>query len=472
MIPIILSGGSGTRLWPLSRKSFPKQYLAVKKDNKNSLLQKTFLRLQKFKGIKNPIIICNEEHRFIVAEQMRSIKVNPNSILLEPFGRNTAPAIALSALKVLENNKDDLMLILSADHEIENTNMFLKALNKAKTYAEKGRIVTFGIIPDSAETGYGYIEAENELDIKSMRGEKIVRFLEKPKKELAIKLIENKKFSWNSGIFVSKASVILNELCKFQPDLVKNCKKAIKEISSDLDFLRVKEKDFKRCPSISIDVAVMEKTNLGSVLPLQAGWSDIGDWKAVWENERKDINNNVVSENIIALDSKNCYFRTEDKLIVGVGLDNLIVVDTNDALLISDKNKSQEIKTIVDQLKKKSIRQGEIHKKVYRPWGSFLSIAEDDRWQVKSINVNPGAKLSLQMHHHRSEHWIVVSGTAKVRIDEKEFVLCENESTYIPLGSKHRLTNPGKIPLVLIEVQSGPYLNEDDIIRFEDNYGR
>ncbi len=472
MIPIILSGGSGTRLWPLSRRSFPKQYLSIKKDKKNSLLQNTFLRLKNFKGIKNPIIICNEEHRFIVAEQMRSINVDPNAILLEPFGRNTAPAIALSALKVLEKNKDDLILILSADHEIENTTLFLEAINKAKTYAEKGRIVTFGILPKTAETGYGYIEAESELDVTTMNGENIERFLEKPKKELAIKLIKDKKFSWNSGIFMSKASVILNELNKFQPELVRNCREAIKEISSDLDFLRVNEKYFEKCPSISIDVAVMEKTNLGTVLPLNTGWSDIGSWEAVWENESKDKNNNVVNENIHAVDSNNCYFRSDDKLIVGIGLQNLIIVDTNDALLISDKNKSQDIKMIVDQLKNNGIKQGEIHKKVYRPWGSFLSIAEDDRWQVKSINVKPGAKLSLQMHHHRSEHWIVVSGTAKVRIDEKEFILCENESTYIPLGSKHRLTNPGKIPLVLIEVQSGPYLNEDDILRFEDNYGR
>ena len=292
MIPIILSGGSGTRLWPLSRKSFPKQYLSIKKDNKNSLLQKTYKRLKNFKGIKNPFIICNEEHRFIVAEQMRSINVKPNSILLEPIARNTAPAIALAALKVLEENKDELILILSADHEIANQESFLEAINKAKFYANNGRIVTFGIVPNSAETGYGYIEAEKELDEKNMKGENIARFLEKPNKDLAIELIKNKKFTWNSGIFLCKASVILNELNKFQPELVENCKEAIKEIYSDLDFLRIKKKHFIKCPSISIDVAIMEKTNLGTVLPLNVGWSDIGSWKAVWENELKDQTNN------------------------------------------------------------------------------------------------------------------------------------------------------------------------------------
>ncbi len=472
MIPIILSGGSGTRLWPLSRKSFPKQYLSIKKDSEETLLQKTFTRLKSLKDIRNPFIICNEEHRFIVAEQMRSINVNPNEILLEPFGKNTAPAIALAVLKLLEKNNDELILILSADHEIEKNNIFLETINKAKIYAENGRIVTFGIIPNSAETGYGYIEAENKLDEEKMKGERISRFLEKPKQDLAIELIKDKKFSWNSGIFLSKASVILNELNKFQPELVKYCREAIKEIASDLDFLRVNKKYFSRCPSISIDVAIMERTNLGTVLPLKAGWSDIGSWKTVWESEKKDQNNNSAQGNIISIDSNNCYFRSGEKLMVGLGLKDLIVVDTSDALLISEKNKSQEIKNVVNQLKSEGYKEGEVHKKVYRPWGHFISIASGERWQVKNIQVNPGAKLSLQMHHHRSEHWIVVSGTAKVEVNEKEFILCENESTYIPLASKHRLSNPGKIPLVLIEVQSGAYLNEDDILRFDDKYGR
>jgi len=472
MIPVILAGGSGTRLWPLSRKSFPKQFLAIKKENKFSLLQETYLRLKNLESLSKPIIICNEEHRFITAEQMREIKVDTQAIILEPFGKNTAPAITLAALKSLKDFKDPLLLILSADHIIQDQEVFIKAINKAKPFANQGRIVTFGILPTSAHTGYGYIEAESELCQKMLKGEKIKRFLEKPSKEIANKLIQDKKYSWNSGIFLCKASVILKELNKFAPEIIKYCESAIEKITTDLDFLRINKSFFSKCPSLSIDVAVMEKTNLGTVLPLDAGWNDIGSWQAVWENETKDSNNNVLQGKAIFKDSKNCYSRSDEKLVVGLGLEDLIIIDTKDALLISNKNNTQEIKSIVDQLKEKGFKEGERHKKVYRPWGNFLSISEAKRWQVKRIEVKPGAKLSLQMHHHRSEHWIVVSGTAKVQINDDEFIICENQSTYIPLGSKHRLFNPGRIPLVLIEVQSGAYLEEDDILRFEDKYGR
>ncbi len=472
IIPVILCGGTGTRLWPLSRESFPKQYLSLNSENKNSLLQNTQKRIASLDNITEPILVCNEEHRFIVAEQMREINVKPLSILLEPVGRNTAPAICLAALKALEKFTDPILIVLSSDHIIKKENKFLEVLKLGLVQASKDKLITFGIVPNSPETGYGYIKSEIPLKDDHFIGSKIKGFIEKPNLESAKKLIKDNRFTWNSGMFMFKASTILSELNKYQPDIALNCKESILESKLDLDFQRLNSECFKKCPNISIDVAVMEKTKNGIVFPLDVGWSDIGSWEAVWEIAKKDNHGNFVKGKTLIEESNNCYFLGENRLIVGLGLSNLIVIDTNDAILIVEKSKSQAVKNIVGKLKNKNIPEGIRHKKIYRPWGDYTSIIEDSRWQVKRIHVNPGEKLSLQMHHHRSEHWIVVKGTAQVEVDNNNKILTENQSIYIPLGSKHRLINPGKIPLILIEVQSGSYVGEDDIVRFEDIYGR
>ena len=471
IIPIILCGGSGTRLWPLSRQSFPKQFLSLTSNNKDSLLQKTIERISNLKNISSPILICNEEHRFLVAEQMRGINIKNCSILLEPFGRNTAPAIAIAALKALDKNDDPILLILSSDHEISNKEKFINTLNAGINYAENEKLVTFGIIPTSPETGYGYIKAAKPFT-DNLEGIDIKEFLEKPDLETAKKLIEDKRFTWNSGIFMFKAKTIIKEIDKFSPDIIKYCRESLKQSRNDLDFIRLDKMSFEKCPNISIDCAVMEKTKKGTVLPLNANWNDIGSWQSVWEVSNKDKNGNFTKGKTIIKNTKNCYLSSEARLLVGIGLENLIVVETNDAILVSNKSESQKVKEIVKILKDKKIPEGLKHSKIYRPWGHYKSIVEEDRWQVKLIEVKSGEKLSLQMHHHRSEYWIIVRGTAEVEVDDKTKILTENESVYIPLGSKHRLTNPGKIPLALIEVQSGSYVGEDDIVRFEDKYGR
>lgn len=470
--PVILCGGSGTRLWPLSRKSFPKQFLNLNKNTKKSLLQQTQERLLPLKNITPPIIICNEEHRFIVAEQMREIGVKPLSIILEPFGKNTAPAITLAALKVLNSKKDQILLVLSSDHLMKNNKNFIKSVQSAIDLALKDRLVTFGVIPTSAETGYGYIESNKILNINTYEGAEIKKFIEKPNKKLAEKLVLDRKFSWNSGIFIFKASKIISELQLYSPDIVKHCKSALEVEIIDLDFQRINKDSFNKCPSISIDLAVMEKTKIGSVVPLNAKWSDVGNWKSLWEYEEKNKDGNLIKGNVFLKDVNDSYFSSNSRLMVGLGLENIIAVETNDAIFIAHKDSAQEIKDIVIELKDKGFAEATQHKKVFRPWGSYLSVAEGSRWQVKKIEVNPGASLSLQMHYHRAEHWIVVKGTALITIDAKETFLGENQSTFIPLGSKHKLSNPGKLPLVLIEVQSGTYLGEDDIVRFEDIYGR
>ena len=472
LIPVILCGGSGSRLWPLSRQSFPKQYLSLDSEDNKTLLQKTQLRMQGIKNIDDPILICNEEHRFIVAEQMKEINIKPMSILLEPFGKNTCPAIALAAIKALSIANNPNLLIVSSDHDIQNIENFVKSVELGMNFCNKDKLVTFGVIPNTPETGYGYIEAENPLDKENIKGEKIKKFLEKPDLITAKKLIKDNHFAWNSGIFLFNSKVILDEINKYNPTITKFCKDSLKKTFIDLDFQRLSREPFSKCPNISIDVAVMEKTKKGVVLPLDAGWRDIGSWDAVWEASKKTQEGNFVKGNIISENNKDCYLRSENKLLVCMGLKDLIVIDTNDAILITNKRESQNIKNIVDNLKRKKIKEGILHKKVFRPWGNYESIAEDERWQVKLITVSPGNQLSLQIHHHRAEHWIVVKGTAKVQINDKELILGENQSTFIPLGSKHRLINPGKIPLILIEVQSGAYLGEDDIMRFSDNYGR
>ncbi len=471
VFPLILCGGSGTRLWPLSRASYPKQFLSIKKEDKFSLLQKTIKRILPLKNLQKPILVCNEEHRFIVAEQMRELNIEDFIILLEPFGKNTAPAITLAALKALELEEDPTLLVLSSDHEIINVEKFLILLEKGIEYAEQNKLVTFGIVPTSPEIGYGYIQASKQLN-NELEGVDIESFIEKPNLEKAQELIKDNRFTWNSGMFMFKAQEIIREIEKFSPKILACCKETINKSIIDLDFQRLDKIAFKKCENISIDIAVMEKTTKGIVIPLDVGWSDVGSWEVVWETSKKDNNGNFTEGNVILENTKNSYLRSENRLIVGIDLNELVVVETSDAILISNKNSSQKVKNIVNHLKKKNIPEGHSHTKVYRPWGHYLSVVEGNRWQVKLIQVKPGEKLSLQMHHHRSEHWVVVSGTAKVEVDNKIEILSENQSVYIPLGSKHRLSNPGKIFLTLIEVQSGSYVGEDDIVRFDDIYGR
>tara|TARA_S200000501_G_C20845026_1_gene753295 strand:- start:559 stop:1998 length:1440 start_codon:yes stop_codon:yes gene_type:complete len=473
IVPVIMCGGSGSRLWPLSRQSFPKQFLKLT-SSKNSLLQKTQLRLNKLVDISSPILICNEVHRFIVAEQMREINIKPFSILLEPFAKNTAPAITLAALKALEieDDKDPILLVLSSDHEIKNEEKFLEVLNAGLEFALKNRLVTFGIIPDSPHIGYGYIKAENPLNRNKISGENIIKFTEKPDLETAKIFLKDKRYTWNSGIFLFKAKTIINELNKYVPDVISCCKSSINKSQLDLDFERINEEEFNKCPEISIDFSVMEKTDKGTVLPLDAGWSDIGSWESLWEISPKDKDGNHINGRVINHSSINCFLKSEKRLLVGIGLNNLIAVETNDATLVADKAHSQKVKEVVNILKNKEMPEGLNHSTIYRPWGSYITIAEDSRWQVKMIEVKPKGKLSLQMHHHRAEHWVVVKGRAQVEIENQINFLSENQSTYIPLGKKHRLSNPGKIPLIIIEIQSGSYVGEDDIVRFEDVYGR
>lgn len=472
IIPIILCGGTGTRLWPLSRSSYPKQFLALTSDSNYSLLQLTIQRIKNLDGITDPIIICNEDHRFIVAEEMRKINVNPYAILLEPFGRNTAPAITLAAIKALKVERDPLLLILSADHVIGNETIFINAIKTGIKYALEERIVTFGIIPTSPETGYGYIKSQEPLQQDCMKGSIIEKFIEKPNLKNAEKFINDKKYTWNSGMFLFKANLILKEIKKFCPDIYFYCKEALEKDLFDLDFQRLNKISFSKCPNISIDFAIMEKTNLGTVVPLAAEWTDIGSWDAVWKISKKNKDGNFLEGNIITKETKNCYLRSEKRLVATLGVSNLVVIETNDAILISNMNYSQGVKDLVNMINKKNIPEGKTHNKIFRPWGFYESIATENKWQVKLITVKPGEKLSLQKHNYRSEHWIIVSGIAKVEIDEESIILYDNQSAYIPLGSKHRLSNPNVNPLILIEVQCGSYLGEDDIVRFEDNYGR
>ena len=471
ILPIILCGGSGSRLWPLSRQSYPKQFLSLNFTGNKSLLQRTQLRTSKIDNVKEPILICNEEHRFIVAEQMREINVEPSSIILEPFGRNTAPAIVVAALKVQEIYNDPNILILSSDHQITDEDNFLKVIKNGIRYSQEGKLVTFGIIPTSAEVGYGYIKSKSPLT-KSNEASSIDCFIEKPDRKTATEFIKDNKFTWNSGIFLFKASEILKEIELFEPDILNFCKKSLDKSLFDLDFQRLDKESFEKCPNISIDVAVMERTRNGYVLPLDAGWSDVGSWDSVWDISKKDENGNVIEGEVISQNTKNSFLSSQNRLITAIGLEDVAVVETSDAILVANKHQSQKVKNIVQILKDNNISEGIQHLKSYRPWGDYESVAKDKRWQVKVINVKPGERLSLQMHHHRSEHWIVVSGTAMVEINDKKTILHENQSSYIPIGSKHRLSNPGKIPLKLIEVQSGSYLGEDDIERYDDNYGR
>lgn len=463
--PIIMCGGSGTRLWPLSRAQFPKQFLALV--NKTSMLQDTLARLPI--NHQAPVFICNEEHRFLVAEQVKQVQCHEATILLEPQGRNTAPAVALAALNALAENQDALLLVLAADHVINDTQKFHQAVVTATVAAEKGKLVTFGIVPTHAETGYGYIRQGSKQSDGCFQ---VAKFVEKPNAKIAHEYLESKEYLWNSGMFLFKASRYLEELEKFRPDILVSCQNAMTTVEKDLDFTRPDREAFLQCADESIDYAVMEKTADAVVVPLDAGWSDVGSFSALWEVCQQDAQLNVLKGDVIAHDTTNSYIHSQNKLITTLGVDNLVVIDTPDAVLIADKDKVQNVKDIVNELKALQRPEVNLHREVYRPWGKYDCVDNGERFQVKRITVNPGAKLSVQMHHHRAEHWIVVSGTAKVTLDDETILLSENQSTYIPIGVVHALENPGKLPLEMIEVQSGSYLGEDDIVRFEDKYGR
>jgi len=476
ILPVILSGGSGTRLWPYSRSLYPKQFLPLV--SALTMLQETLQRLEGFTGdeyaIQAPIIICNEDHRFMVAEQLRAINIRANDILLEPFGRNTAPAIALAALSlVAKSQPDTLMLVLPADHVIQDIAAFETAVTEAVKQAQSGKLVTFGIVPTVAETGYGYVKSGAKISGRDAYH--VDQFVEKPDQTTAESYLTSGDYLWNSGMFLFKASRYLEELEKFNPQMIASCEQSIARATRDLDFTRIHAETFESCPDDSIDYAVMEKTQDAVVVPLDAQWSDVGSWSALWEVSEQDSDGNVLkkgSGDIIALDNYNCFVQADQKLIATVGLNNIVVVETDDAIMVASKDRVQDVKTIVSQLKQENRSESSIHRKVYRPWGYYDSIDSGERFQVKRIVVNPGAQLSLQMHHHRAEHWVVVEGTAKVRCGEQTMLLSENQSTYIPLGELHQLSNPGKLPLEIIEVQSGSYLGEDDIVRLEDVYGR
>ncbi len=471
IIPVILSGGSGTRLWPVSRALRPKQLLPLVSES--TMIQETVLRLSGIEGLAAPVIVCNEEHRFMIAEQMREIDVEPSAIILEPFGRNTAPAVAVSAIKALElsDEKDIVILVLPADHVIQNSAAFHKAINSAYKAAMSDKLVTFGIIPDAPETGYGYIRA-GELQENDSEVWAVEQFVEKPDKKTAESYIDQGSYYWNSGMFMFKASQYLSELEQFNSEILSASKDALRDAAADLDFIRLHRLSFEKCPSDSIDYAVMEKTSKAVVLPVDIGWNDIGSWTALWEVGNRDESGNVSHGDVCVIDSKNSYIHSESRLVSVVGVEDHVIVETPDAVLVAHKDAAQNVKDIVEALKNTHRDEALVPHKVYRPWGTYECIDCEERHQAKRIMVKPGGRLSLQLHHHRAEHWIVVKGTAKVTCGEKEFIMSENESTYIPLGEKHRLENTGKIPLEIIEVQTGSYLGEDDIVRFDDVYGR
>lgn len=486
IVPVVLSGGSGTRLWPLSRELYPKQLLPL--TSQNTLLQETLLRLNGLPDLGSPLVVCNEHHRFMVAEQLRSINFPSSAILLEPVGRNTAPAVAVAALQAQRGGDDPLLLVLPADHVIVDVETFRGAVAAGAELAELGRLVTFGVVPDKAETGYGYIRGDRTSPLQfechsdtaknlgTLGGNStafaVAEFVEKPDLPTAQAYLASGDYYWNSGMFLFRASCYLENLEKFAPEMLACCRKALAGAQKDLDFIRLDAEAFAACPKDSIDYAVMEKTDDAAVIPLEAGWSDVGSWSALWEVGPSDDGGNVVRGEVMTHESRNCYLYSSGRMVVAVGLEDHVVVETADAVLVAPRERVQEVKIIVEQLKEQGRAEALLHRRVNRPWGSYETIDQAERYQVKCITVNPGACLSLQLHHHRAEHWTVVTGTARITCGDETFVLTENQSTYIPLGVRHRLENPGLIPLELIEVQSGAYLGEDDILRFDDLYGR
>ena len=458
---VIMAGGSGTRLWPLSRAGHPKQFLVL--NGADTMLQATIKRLEGL-DVKSTVTICNEEHRFFVAEQLLEIN-QLGSIILEPVGRNTAPAIALAAMMA---DDDPILLVLAADHVIQDEEAFTKAVTAALPMAESGRLVTFGIVPSEAHTGYGYIKKGKE----DGSGFVVDKFVEKPSFAVAQKYLNSGSYLWNSGMFLFRASRYLEELQKFRPDIFDACKASTQGVKLDLDFLRINNEKFVDCPSDSVDYAVLEKTTDAVVVPMSAGWSDIGSWSSLWDISEKSKSGNVTHGDVLLHETNNSFIKTDGTLVATIGVDDLVIISTKDAIMVAHKDSVQDAKIIANKLKVDNRTEWESNREVYRPWGKYDSIDHGDRYQVKRITVKPGAKLSVQMHHHRAEHWVVVSGSAKVTNGDKTFLLSENESTYIPVGVIHALENPGKVELELIEVQSGSYLGEDDIVRFEDVYGR
>ncbi len=471
MIPVILSGGSGSRLWPLSRKLYPKQFLAL--TGEHSLFQQTLQRLS-FEGMQKPVVVCNLEHRFIVNEQLAQIGLGAQAMLLEPFGRNTAPAVAMAALQLLGEGRDELMLILPADHVIDDELALRKALELARVAAEEGEMVLFGIPANSPETGFGYIKAARGEDGDDLvpGAYRVMQFVEKPDAMRAAEFVRSGGYYWNSGMFLFRASRYLDELRAHEPDIYDTCVLALERSKLAGGALTIDAGTFECCPDNSIDYAVMEKTSRACVVPLAAGWNDVGSWSSLWDVHEKNSDGNVLKGDVVTHGSHNSFVHATSKLVTLVGMDDVVVVETKDAVMIARKDAVQDVKKLVNSLDAKGRQETQSHCAVYRPWGSYDSVDNGMRHQVKHITVKPGAQLSLQMHHHRAEHWIVVSGTAQVTCDDKVFLLTENQSTYIPIASMHRLANPGKIPLEIIEVQSGSYLGEDDIERLEDVYGR
>ncbi|NOZ53503.1 MAG: mannose-1-phosphate guanylyltransferase/mannose-6-phosphate isomerase [Gammaproteobacteria bacterium] len=488
--PVILSGGSGTRLWPLSRELYPKQLLPLV--NNHTLLQETLLRVYTEKNrsgafTNKPIIVCNNEHRFLVAEQLRQVDIHESQIILEPVGRNTAPALTLAALY---SEDDPVLLVMPADHVISNHEVLESAIETGYQLAQQAALVTFGIVPHQPEVSYGYIRrgealGNSEFLESGNQPYALAGFVEKPDLPTATEYVSSGNYLWNSGMFMMKASTWLKEMEKYRPDILQACQQAYEGGKKDLDFYRVDEAAFTQCPSDSIDYAVMERSTteavslvekhnavFGVVVPLDAGWSDVGAWSALWEVGQQDDDGNVLKGDVKAYNTKNSFMHAEHRFVAGVGIEDLVVVETADAVLVANKAQAQDVKQIVEWLKEQQRDERLVHRQVFRPWGSYEGVVAGERFQVKRIIVNPGASLSLQMHHHRAEHWIVVKGTAKVTCGTDITLLSENESTYIPLGTKHRLENPGRVPLEIIEVQSGSYLGEDDIVRFEDDYGR
>ena len=460
---IVLCGGSGTRLWPLSRTKYPKQLLTLGADE--SLLQATVSRTLSIEQVDSIAVICNDEYRFLVAQQVRPLQAR-SEVLLEPFGRNTAPAVAIAAFMALE--EDPLLLVLPSDHLVTDGQALANAVDIGIELAREGHLVTFGVKPDSAHTGYGYIQAGEKLG----GGFGVMQFVEKPDLETATSYVADRRYYWNSGMFLYRASAFLEELARFEPEIHACCEKIAESLTVDLDFTRISAALFESCPAKSLDYAVMEHTKRAAVVPLNAGWSDIGSYESIWDVMDKDADGNVLDGDVVTRNTTNSYLHSEHRLVATVAVDNLIVIETPDAVLVADKSRSQEVKALVEELARSNRTEHAEHRRVYRPWGYYESVDSGDRFQVKHILVNPGSSLSLQKHHHRAEHWVVVSGTAQVTKGSEVFDLSENQSTFIPIGTTHRLENPGRIPLRIIEVQSGSYLAEDDIVRLDDVYGR
>lgn len=467
LLPVIMAGGTGSRLWPLSRELYPKQFICL--HGQHSMLQETVMRLSGVEA-QSPVVICNEEHRFLVAEQLRQIKKLSHNIILEPVGRNTAPAIALAALNAIENGQDPILLVLAADHIIDDKKTFHEAIKRAVTFAEKGSLVTFGIVPTGPETGYGYIHRGESLNDQLVSPYKVQRFVEKPNLETAEGYLSSGEYYWNSGMFMFRAKRYLEELEKFRPDILDACKRAIANVIDGGDFISIDKEDFILCPDESVDYAVMEKTADAIVVPLDAGWSDVGSWSALWEVNEKDDSGNSLKGDTFVHNSKNCYINTDDQLVAAIGVEDLVIVNTKDAVLVAKRDQVQDVKRVVEFLKTECRTEYRKHRETYWPWGRADLVVQAERFNVNRITVKPGESFDLQMHYHRTEHWVILSGTAKVTILDKTILLTENQSTFIPIGSVHTLENPGKIPLELLEIQSGSYLGDDDIIEIKEQF--